>query len=109
MPLTIDQLFHRFLVNEKRKEYLQKFDSSRKQLTQNKIGHLTFQEMESVTKDLVVSYKNLVIADDKVKRFHNQQNRLFLRLLENQERQTKRKSTFFGSNLADCENILGEQ
>jgi hypothetical protein len=106
IPMTIDQLFHRFLVNEKRKEYYSNFDNSRQALGKGQITHLTNQQMQNITKGLVVAQKNLITAEDKVLRFRNVQNHLFLKLLEREALRLNKKSTFFGGNLEHADRSL---
>ena len=74
VPVTIDSLFHRFLVNEKRKEHIKTFDTSRKELIESSYESLPNAKMMELIKNLMSSAFNLVTAEDKVQRFRNQQN-----------------------------------
>jgi hypothetical protein len=62
--------------------------------------------MMELFKNLMTSAQSLVKAEDKVQRFRNQQNSLFLKLLEMDALRTHNKSTLCGSNLDDVDSNL---
>lgn len=97
------------MLNEKRKEYYQTFNECCGELLQSKIGHISNPELTALARKLVETQKNLVTAEDKVKRFRNQQNNLFIRLLESEEMRTNKKNSIISSNLEDIGNFFEEE
>ena len=110
MPVTIDQLFHRFLVNEKRKDFMKLFDKSSKELIEGNYNQFSNAQMMDLLKNLMKSAQSLVTAEDKVQRFRNHQNSLFLKLIEMNALQNNTRSTLCGSNLEDIDlNLDGDE
>lgn len=55
VPVTIDQLFHRFLVNEKRKDFMKLFDKSSKELIEGNYNQFTNAKMMEIINNLMKS------------------------------------------------------
>lgn len=83
IPVTIDELMFRFCLNEKRKEHESVWKKNTSQLLTNDISSLSEDELSSVIGQTVDSMVEMIGEDNsEFSRFRNEQNRIYLRLLE---------------------------
>ena len=83
IPTTIDELMFRFCLNEKRKESERIWKMGAEKLLGTNIAQLTDDDINKFVDDTVKSMASMIGEDNSdFSRFRNEQNRIYLKLLE---------------------------
>ena len=83
IPTTIDELMFRFCLNEKRKESERIWKVGAEKLLSTNVAQLTDEDIHRFVDDTVKSMTSMIGEDNSdFSRFRNEQNRIYLKLLE---------------------------
>ena len=83
IPVTIDELMFRFCLNEKRKECENIWQDSTKALIDKDTSNMTDEEIYEFVDETISSMSRMIGEDSsEFSRFRNEQNRIYLQLLE---------------------------
>ena len=94
IPVTIDELMFRFCLNEKRKECEQIWKESTKALLNRDIMHLNDEQIYNFVENTVDSMSRMIGEDNsEFSRFRNEQNKIYLKLLEQGTSDPQRRCT----------------
>ena len=83
IPTTIDELMFRFCLNEKRKESERVWKQGTEKLLGTNVAQLTDEDIYSFVHSTLESMTSMIGEDNSdFSRFRNEQNRIYLKLLE---------------------------
>ena len=83
IPVTIDELMFRFCLNEKRKECEQIWKDSTKALLKKDTQTMTDEQIYNFVEQTIASMSKMIGEDNSdFSRFRNEQNKIYLKLLE---------------------------
>ena len=94
IPVTIDELMFRFCLNEKRKECEQLWNESTKNLLKKNASTLNDDEIYQFVENTIESMSRMIGEDNSdFSRFRNEQNRIYLKLLEQSSQSPENRNT----------------
>ena len=94
IPVTIDELMFRFCLNEKRKECELIWKESTRALLKKDIMQLTDEQIYDFVDGTIESMSKMIGEDNSdFSRFRNEQNKIYLKLLEQGTSNPERRNT----------------